>query len=228
MLLNTGTSPVMSEAGLLTTVAYQRLGEAARYALEGSVAVSGSLIQWLRDNLRLFDHASEVEAMAATVDDNGDVYFVPAFSGLFAPHWRPDARGVITGLTRFANRGHIARAALEATAYQTRDVIDAMIVDSGIALDELKVDGGMTSNRLLMQFQSDVLGVDVVRPKVTETTALGAAFAAGLAAGLWSSLDQVRALWAEDARWAPEMGAEDRERLHGRWKQAVERSLDWV
>ncbi len=228
LLLNTGATPVASEAGLLTTVAYQIAGERPEYALEGSVAVTGSLVQWLRDNLGLFDDASEVEAMAGTVDDNGDVYFVPAFSGLFAPHWRPDARGVIVGLTRFANRGHIARAALEATAYQTRDVLEAMTTDSGQELGELKVDGGMTTNHLLMQFQADILGVDVVRPRVTETTALGAAYGAGLGAGVWSGTEQLRSLWAEDERWTPEMGSAERDRLHVRWQQAIERSLGWV
>ncbi len=228
MLLNTGGTPVTSEAGLLTTVAFQRAGETPIYALEGSVAVTGSLIQWLRDNLRMFDHASEVESLARSVEDNGDVYFVPAFSGLFAPHWRPDARGVITGLTRFANRGHIARAALESTAYQTRDVIEAMVSDSGVHLSELRVDGGMTANTLLMQFQADILGVHVIRPRVAETTALGAAYGAGLAVGFWSGLDEIRGLWAEDARWSPEMAPEERDRLHRRWQQAVRRSLDWV
>jgi glycerol kinase len=228
MLLNTGETPVTSGAGLLTTVAYRRAEERPIYALEGSVAVTGSLVQWLRDNLRLVDDASEVEALARSVEDNGDVYFVPAFSGLFAPHWRPDARGVITGLTRFANRGHIARAALESTAFQTRDVLDAMIADSGVELLELRVDGGMTANGLLMQFQADILGVDVIRPMVAETTALGAAYAAGLAVGFWSDLDEIRGLWAEDARWSPVMGAEERDRLHGRWQHAVQRSLDWV
>jgi glycerol kinase len=198
------------------------------YALEGSVAVTGSLVQWLRDNLGLFANTAEVESLARSVEDNGDVYFVPAFSGLFAPHWRPDARGVITGLTRFANRGHIARAALEATAFQTRDVLDAMTADSGVRLHELRVDGGMTANGLLMQFQADILGVDVVRPRVAETTALGAAYGAGLAAGLWSDLDEVRALWSEEARWSPELGESEREKLHRRWGQAVQRSLDWV
>ncbi len=228
MLLNTGETPVASEAGLLTTIAYRRAGQRPVYALEGSVAVTGSLVQWLRDNLRLVDDASEIEALARSVDDNGDVYFVPAFSGLFAPHWRPDARGVITGLTRFANRGHIARAALESTAFQTRDVLDAMVTDSGVELEEVRVDGGMTANELLMQFQADILGVDVVRPKVAETTALGAAYAAGLAVGYWSSLAEIESLWAEDARWSPEMGAGDRDRLHHRWQEAVQRSLDWV
>jgi glycerol kinase len=228
MLLNTGHEPVPSTAGLLTTVAYQRAGERPRYALEGSIAVTGSLVQWLRDNLGIIAEAREVEALAATVEDNGDVYFVPAFSGLFAPYWRPDARGVVTGLTRFANKGHIARAALEASAYQTRDVLDAMAADSGAGLTELRVDGGMTANSLLMQFQADILGVDVVRPRITETTALGAAFGAGLAVGLWGSTEELTDLWAEDTRWSPGMAKDDRERLYGRWKQAVERSLGWV
>lgn len=228
MLLNTGEAPVTSEAGLLTTVAYREGDGPLVYALEGSVAVTGSLVQWLRDNLGLFDDAAEVETLARSVDDNGDVYFVPAFSGLFAPHWRPDARGVITGLTRFAGRGHIARAALESTAFQTRDVLDAMVADSGVQLRELRVDGGMTANDLLMQFQADILGADVVRPRVVETTALGAAYGAGLAVGLWSDLEEIRGLWAEDARWSPEMDDLERERLHRRWGQAVERSLDWV
>jgi glycerol kinase len=228
MLLNTGTNPVPSESGLLTTVAYRRSGEAAVYALEGSVAVTGSLIQWLRDNLRLIDEAGDVEWLAASVEDNGDVYFVPAFSGLFAPHWRPDARGVITGLTRYATAGHIARAALESTAFQTRDVLDAMVTDSGVDLVELRVDGGMTANELLMQFQADILGVDVVRPRVAETTALGAAYAAGLAVGLWPDLTALRRLWAEDARWSPRMDPGERRRLHGRWQEALHRSLDWV
>jgi glycerol kinase len=228
MLLNTGTIPIASRAGLLTTVAFKNGGEAPVYALEGSVAVTGSLIQWLRDNLKMFQDASEVEELARTVEDNGDVYFVPAFSGLFAPHWRPDARGVITGLTRFANRGHIARAALESTAFQTRDVLDAMITDSGVELAELRVDGGMVANTLLMQFQADILGVDVVRPRVAETTALGAAYAAGLAVGFWSGLAEIRDQWAEGGRWSPMMTGEERERLHRRWGKAVQRSLDWV
>jgi glycerol kinase len=228
MLLNTGTEAVASDSGLLTTVGYQITGEEAVYALEGSVAVSGSLIQWLRDNLGLIESASDVETLARSVEDNGDVYFVPAFSGLFAPHWRPDARGVIAGLTRFANKGHIARAALESTAYQTMDVLSAMTEDSGVELTELRVDGGMTANELLMQFQADVLGVDVVRPAVTETTALGAAFGAGLAVGGWSDTTELSSLWREAARWAPAMSSEDRERLTRRWHQAVDRSLGWV
>jgi glycerol kinase len=228
MLLNTGSRPVPSASGLLTTVAYRRSGEPTVYALEGSVAVTGSLIQWLRDNLRLIESAADVETLAGSVEDNGDVYFVPAFSGLFAPHWRPDARGVITGLTRYATAGHIARAALESTAFQTRDVLDAMVADSGVDLVELRVDGGMTGNDLLMQFQADILGVDVVRPRVAETTALGAAYAAGLSVGVWADLDEIRGLWAEGARWSPRMDPGDRERLHQRWQKAVQRSLDWV
>ncbi|HEY6627671.1 MAG TPA: glycerol kinase GlpK, partial [Acidimicrobiia bacterium] len=228
MLLNTGPTPVVSEAGLLTTLAYQRSGEKPVYALEGSVAVTGSLVQWLRDNLGLVGDASEIEKLATTVEDNGDVYFVPAFSGLFAPYWRPDARGVITGLTRYANRGHIARAALESTAYQTRDILDAMTSDSGVRLTELRVDGGMTSNSLLMQFQADILGVEVIKPRVAETTALGAAFAAGLAVGFWANLDEISELWEEGSRWQPQMSESDRERFYARWQEAVERSLGWV
>lgn len=228
MLLNTGPDPVSSESGLLSTVAYQIEGQNPVYALEGSIADTGSLVHWLRDNLGIIDSAAEVEELAASVDDNGDVYFVPAFSGLFAPHWRPDARGVIVGLTRYAGKGHIARAALEATAYQTREVADAMAADSGVALNELRVDGGMTGNELLMQFQSDILGVEVVRPRVTETTALGAAYGAGLAVGFWSDLDEVRSRWAEDRRWGPGMGHEERDRLLARWREAVTRSYDWA
>lgn len=228
MLLNTGEEIVPSANGLLTTVCY-RLGDAAPvYALEGSIAVTGSLVQWLRDNLGLIGSAAEVETLAATVDDNGGAYFVPAFSGLFAPHWRPDARGALVGLTRFVNKGHIARAALEATAFQTREVLDAMNADSGVPLTELKVDGGMVGNDTLMQFQADLLGVDVVRPRVAETTALGAAYAAGLAVGYWSSPSEVAANWGEDRRWSPAMDERERERLYRTWKKAVERTLDWV
>lgn len=228
MLMNTGTEPVHSDNGLLSTVGYRIEGEGTVYALEGSIAVTGSLIQWLRDNLGLISTADEVEDLAASVEDNGDVYFVPAFSGLFAPYWRPDARGVIVGLTRFANKGHIARAALEAAAYQSADVLEAMTQDSGVDLAELRVDGGMTANDALMQFQADLLGVDVVRPSVTETTALGAAFGAGLATGIWPDLDHIRSLWSEDARWAPVIAAEEGARLHDRWRQAIDRSLDWA
>jgi glycerol kinase len=228
MLLNTGTELVHSENGLLTTVAYQMGGDAQVYALEGSIAVTGSLVQWLRDNLGLIDSAPEVEDLARSVADNGDVYFVPAFSGLFAPHWRSDARGVIVGLTRYATRGHIARAALEATAFQTREVLDAMNADSGVALTELKVDGGMVENELLMQFQADILGVSVIRPKIAETSALGAAYAGGLAVGVWDSVDDLRDNWGEDQRWEPTMDRVAREQIYERWKKAVERTLDWV
>jgi glycerol kinase len=228
LIFNTGPEIVMSQNGLLTTVAYQ-LGDAAPvYALEGSIAVAGSLVQWLRDNLSLVASAPEVEALARTVEDNGGAYIVPAFSGLFAPYWRTDARGVIAGLTRYVNKGHLARAALESTAYQTRDVLDAVNADSGVPLTELKVDGGMVANNLLMQFQADILGVPVVRPVVAETTALGAAYAAGLAVGFWSGLDELRANWAEDRRWAPAMPAVDRDRLYASWRKAVTKSLGWA
>ncbi|HUO46540.1 MAG TPA: glycerol kinase GlpK [Acidimicrobiia bacterium] len=228
MLLNTGTSPVPSQSGLLTTVAYQIANQPAVYALEGSIAVAGALIQWLRDNLGLITDSAQVEELASSVEDNGDVYFVPAFSGLFAPHWRSDARGAIVGLTRFATKAHIARAALEATAFQTREVLDAMRADSGVELAELRVDGGMVSNELLMQFQADLLGVPVIRPVVTETTALGAAYAAGLAQGLWDSPDELRVNWAEDRRFLPAIDPELRDWLNSRWRQAVERTLNWV
>lgn len=228
MLMNIGSEPVTSRAGLLATVAYTRDGFEPMYALEGSVAVSGSLVQWLRDNLGLISDASEIEGMARSVDDNGDVYFVPAFSGLFAPHWKPDARGVIVGLTRFSNKGHIARAALEATAFQTREVVDAMVSDSGVSLKEMRVDGGMTANDLLMQFQADLLGHDVVRPTITETTAVGAAYGAGLAKGFWASQDELAAMWKEDRRWSSDMTSATRETLMVRWGQAIERSLNWV
>lgn len=228
MLLNTGREPVSSTHGLLTTVAYQ-LGDApAVYALEGSIAVTGSLVQWLRDNLGIISTAAEVEALAAGVPDNGGAYLVPAFSGLFAPHWRPDARGAVLGLTRFVNKGHLARAALEATAFQTREVLDAMNADSGVHLTELRVDGGMVGNELLMQFQADILGVDVVRPVVVETTALGAAYAAGIAVGLWAGESDIASNWAEGKRWNPRMPAPERERTYRLWKKAVTRTLDWV
>jgi glycerol kinase len=228
LIFNTGEEIVLSKNGLLTTVAY-KLGEAAPvYALEGSIAVTGSLIQWLRDNLGIIDSASDVEALANTVEDNGGAYFVPAFSGLFAPHWRPDARGVLVGLTRFINKGHIARAALEATAFQTREVLDALNADFGHDLTELKVDGGMINNNTLMQFQADILGVPVIRPVVAETTALGAAYAAGLAVGFWKDLDQLRDRWQEGARWEPKMAAPERDRHLSLWKKAVSRTLNWV
>jgi len=228
LIVNTGEEIVHSENGLLTTVAY-RLGEdAPRYALEGSIAVTGSLVQWLRDNLGLIKESSDIEALAKTVEDNGGVYFVPAFSGLFAPHWRPDARGAILGLTRFANKGHIARAALESVAFQTREVLDAVNADAGVDLTELKVDGGMVANAELMQFQADILDVPVVRPVVAETTALGAAYAAGLAVGFWKDLDELRSNWQEQERWEPTMEPEERDRLLRSWKKAVSKTLDWV
>ena len=228
MLMNTGEEIVPSKNGLLTTLCY-KIGDAKPiYALEGSIAVAGSLVQWLRDNLRMFDSAPEIETLAATVDDNGGAYIVPAFSGLFAPYWRADARGALVGLTRYVNRGHIARAVLEATAFQTREVLDAMEADSGVKLTELKVDGGMTANDTLMQFQADQLGVDVVRPVVAETTALGAAYAAGIAVGFWGGEQDVIDNWAEDKRWGPEMDEAERDRLYRNWKKAVTKTLDWV
>ncbi len=228
LLLNTGERPVISNNGLLTTVGY-RIGDApAVYALEGSIAVAGSLVQWVRDNLGLIHTAAEIEPLAASVTDNGGCYVVPAFAGLFAPYWRSDARGVIVGLTGYITKAHIARAALEAVAWQVREVVDAMAADSGQALTTLKADGGMTSNTLLMQFQADVLGVPVVRPKVAETTCLGAAYAAGLAVGFWPDLATLSAHWAKDAEWSPAMSAADRARQLGLWKKAVQRTLDWV
>jgi glycerol kinase len=228
MLLNTGTEPVHSRNGLLTTVCYQLGDQPAVYALEGSIAVTGSLVQWLRDNLGIIKSAPEVETLARTVPDNGGAYLVPAFSGLFAPHWRPDARGALVGLTRFVNKGHIARAALEAVAFQTREVLEAMNADSGVPLKTLKVDGGMVGNELLMQFQADVLNVPVVRPVVAETTALGAAYAAGLAVGFWSSTDEITSNWAKGAEWFPNMAEAEREFRYAEWKKAVSRTLDWV
>lgn len=228
MLMNTGEEMIPSTSGLLTTVGYQVAGERPVYALEGSIAIAGALVQWLRDNLELFDDAADIEPLAASVEDNGDVYVVPAFSGLFAPHWRSDARGVIAGLTRFATKAHIARAALESTAFQTREVLDAMRTDSGVELTTLKVDGGMVANELLMQFQADLLDVPVVRPVVSETTALGAAYAAGLAEGYWAGFDELRANWGEDRRWTPAMAPDQRERLTRGWTKAVQRTLDWV
>jgi glycerol kinase len=228
MLLNTGPQIVPSNCGLLTTVCYRFGDQPTVYALEGSIAIAGALVQWLRDNLRIIDQSSEVENLARTVDDNGGVYFVPAFSGLFAPYWRSDARGVIVGMTRFVHRGHIARAALEATAFQVREVLDAMRADSGVDLQSLKVDGGMVGNDLLMQFQADVLGVPVVRPKVSETTSLGAAYAAGLAVGFWSSVDEMRANWGQDRAWQPSADETARTQLYAQWKKAVTRTFDWV
>jgi glycerol kinase len=228
MLMNTGEQPFPSKAGLLTTLGY-KLGDApAVYALEGSISISGALVQWLRDNLGLISDAAEIEALAASVEDNGDVYFVPAFSGLYAPHWDASARGVIAGLTRFASKGHLARAVLEATAFQVREVLDAMTADSGVAIKQLRSDGGMVVNELLMQFQSDLLGVPVVRPKVIETTALGAAYAAGLAVGYWASTADITSNWGEDKRWVPGMAEDRRAALYGKWNKAVARSRDWV
>ncbi|WP_020662584.1 glycerol kinase GlpK [Amycolatopsis benzoatilytica] len=228
VLLNTGTEKVLSENGLLTTVCYKIGSNDTVYALEGSVAVTGSLVQWLRDNLGLISSAAEVEEFARTVEDNGGAYFVPAFSGLFAPYWRSDARGAIVGLTRFVNKGHLARAVLEATAFQSREVIDAMNADSGVPLKSLKVDGGMVVNELLMQFQADILGVPVIRPVVNETTALGAAYAAGLAVGFWSSEDDIRKNWAQDKQWDPAMDESRREKEYRNWKKAVTKTFDWV
>lgn len=228
MLMNTGNEPVISQNGLLTTVAYKIGDNKPVYALEGSVAVSGSLIQWLRDNLGLIENAADSEALATSVEDSGGCYVVPAFSGLFAPHWRADARGVIVGLTRYVNRAHIVRAALEATAWQTREVLDAMNADSGVELSELRVDGGMTANEFLMQFQADILGVPVIRPKVIETTALGAAYAAGIAVGFWTGEEDVTANWAEDKRWEPSMDTDEVERQYRNWKKAVSKTLNWV
>ena len=228
MIVNTGEEIVHSKNGLLTTVCY-KLGDAKPvYALEGSIAVTGSLVQWLRDNLGIIRSAPEVEQLATTVEDNGGVYIVPAFSGLFAPYWRSDARGAIVGLTRFVNKGHIARAALEATAFQTREVLDAANADSGVNMEDLRVDGGMVANDALMQFQADILGIPVIRPKVTETTALGAAYAAGLAVGFWKDTDDLATNWAEDKRWNPSMDDAERERQLRLWKKAVTKTFDWV
>ena len=228
MLLNTGTKPVPSKSGLLTTLGYKIGDQPAVYCLEGSIAITGALVQWLRDNLGLIQKSADVEALAKTVDDNGGIYFVPAFSGLFAPYWKNDARGAIVGMTRYVNKGHVARAALEATAFQTREVLDAMNKDSGVNLTALKVDGGMVYNELLMQFQADVLGVPVIRPTVAETTALGAAYAAGLAVGFWKNVEDLRANWAKDKDWQPKMDASHREKLHKGWLKAVTRTFEWV
>ena len=228
LLINTGAAPVASASGLLTTIAYQIGDQPAVYALEGSIAVTGALVQWLRDKLGLIASAPEIEALALTVADNGGCYFVPAFSGLFAPHWRSDARGVIVGLTGYIGKGHIARAALEATAWQVREVADAMAIDSGLPLSALKVDGGMTANELLMQFQADVLDVPLIRPSVAETTSLGAAYAAGLAVGYWADLDSLRTHWRASAQWTPAMDAAQRDQHFRKWKKAVERTLNWA
>ena len=228
VLLNTGTEKVMSQNGLLTTVCYKIGSNDTVYALEGSIAVTGSLVQWLRDNLGMIATAAEIERHANTVEDNGGAYFVPAFSGLFAPYWRSDARGAIVGLTRYVNKGHLARAVLEATAFQSREVIEAMNADSGVPLKALKVDGGMVVNELLMQFQADILGVPVIRPVVNETTALGAAYAAGLAVGFWASEDDIRNNWAQDKEWTPAMDEATREAQYRNWKKAVTKTFDWV
>jgi glycerol kinase len=237
LLMNTGPAPVHSQNGLLTTLGYKLGADRPVYALEGSIAVTGALVQWLRDNLGLIEKSADIEALARSVEDNGGIYFVPAFSGLYAPYWKDNARGVIIGLTRYVNKGHLARAALEATAYQTREVLDAMNRDIALTssaaaglttLRLLKVDGGMVHNELLMQFQADILDVPVIRPKVSETTALGAAYAAGLAIGYWSSLEDLRANWAIDKVWQPRMDAEMRERLYRGWQKAVTRTFDWL
>jgi glycerol kinase len=228
MLLNTGTKPVQSKNGLLTTLGYKIGYQPAVYCLEGSIAITGALVQWLRDNLGMISTSADIETLAKTVEDNGGAYFVPAFSGLFAPYWKSDARGVIAGLTRYVTKGHIARAVLEATAWQTREVLDAMNADSGVALTALKVDGGMVYNELLMQFQADVLGVPVIRPKVAETTALGAAYAAGLAVGFWKEVEELRKNWQVDRTWEPKMDPTEREKEYKLWKKAVTRTFDWV
>jgi glycerol kinase len=228
LLLNTGTEAVQSKNGLITTVGYKIGDQDAVYCLEGSIAITGALVQWLRDNLKMIRTSDEVESLAKTVDDNGGCYIVPAFSGLFAPYWKSDARGVFAGLTRFVNGGHIARAALEATAFQSREVADAMNEDSGVPLESLRVDGGMVVNETLMQFQADILGVPVIRPQVAETTALGAAYAAGLATGLWNSEEDLRQNWAEDKRWNPSMDDAKRDELYRYWKKAVTRTFDWL
>lgn len=228
MLMNTGLSPVISKNGLLTTPGYKLGNSPAVYCLEGSIAIAGALVQWLRDNFQVIDNSSDIEPLARTVPDNGDIYIVPAFSGLYAPYWRSDARGVIAGLTRFVTKGHLARAALESTAYQTKEVLDAMEMDSGTSLVSLKVDGGMVINELLMQFQADILNVPVVRPRVTETTSLGAAYAAGLATGYWSSQDELLSNWQKDKEWKPEMPETTRSTLYSKWKKAVTRTFDWI
>lgn len=228
LLMNTGPTPVPSKCGLLTTVAYQIGGQPAAYALEGSIAITGALVQWLRDNFGLIAKSAEIESLARTVKDNGDVYCVPAFSGLYAPYWKSSARGVIAGLTRFTNKGHLARAALEATAFQTRDVVEAMEKDSGIPVDILRTDGGMVENDLLMQFQSDILNRPVVRPGIQETTALGACYAAGLAVGFFKDFDELRARWAVDRTWEPHMDSVQREAMYSSWKKAVTKSFDWL
>ncbi|MFH1090585.1 MAG: glycerol kinase GlpK [Pseudomonadota bacterium] len=228
LLLNTGSKPVRSRFGLLTTVGYKIGSEPAAYALEGSIAIGGSLVQWFRDGFGLIEKSSDIEELARSVSDSGGVYFVPAFSGLFAPHWRSDARGLIIGLTHYIHKGHLARAVLEATAFQTREIFEAMEKDSGLRLSALKVDGGMVHNDLLMQFQSDILGLPVIRPKITETTVLGAAYAAGFAVGFWKDKEELKAGWAVDKEWRPRMPAKQAEKLYAGWQRAVERTLGWV
>src|SRR5690606_8077877 len=228
LVLNTGTEIVRSENGLLTTVAYQFGDEPAHYALEGSIAVTGSAIQWLRDQLQVFDDAADSESLAETVEDNGGVYFVPAFSGLFAPYWRSDARGAIVGLSRYNTVAHVARAALEAICYQSKDVVDVMVEDAGIELEVLRVDGGITQNELCMQIQADILDIEVSRPVVAETTCLGAAYAAGLAVGFWSDTDELVRNWSESKRWTPQWDDERRREGYRQWKKAVERTFGWV
>ena len=228
LLMNTGDNPVSSKHGLLTTVAYRMGSQPAAYALEGSIAITGALVQWMRDNFGLIERSSDIEVLARTVNDNGGVYFVPAFSGLYAPYWKTEARGVIAGLTRFSNKGHLARAVLESTAFQTREVVEAMEKDSGIRLDVLRTDGGMVQNDLLMQFQAGILDARVVRPVVTETTALGAAYAAGLAVGFYKSLDDLRSHWSVDHAWEPHMQPAERDKMYRFWKKAVARSFDWL
>jgi glycerol kinase len=228
MLMNTGEKVVPSKCGLLTTLGYKIGDKPAVYALEGSIAITGALVQWLRDNLNIIEKSTDIEPLARTVNDNGGVYFVPAFSGLYAPYWKDSARGVIAGLTRFVNKGHIARAVLEATAFQVREVLDAMEIDSGIELANLRTDGGMVVNHLLMQFQSNILNKPVVRPVVQETTALGAAYAAGLAVGFFKDTEELVANWAEDHRWNPSMDSEKRDSLYHFWKKAVTRTFDWT
>jgi glycerol kinase len=228
LLMNTGEKPVQSKHGLLTTVAYQLGDEPVHYALEGSVAITGALVQWLRDNLGIIKNSPDIEKLAKEVDDNGGCYFVPAFSGLYAPYWKQDARGVLVGLTRFVNKSHIARAALEATAFQTWEVLEAMEKDAGISITSLRVDGGMVVNQLLMQFQSDILGEEVICPKIIETTALGAAYAAGLAVGYWENLDDLRKNWAIANTWKPNMSVDTRATMRKQWKKAVTKSFDWA
>jgi glycerol kinase len=228
LLLNTSEKPVQSQNGLLTTLAYKIGDHRPVYALEGSIAVTGALVQWLRDNLGLIATSSEIESLAQSVEDNGGIYFVPAFSGLYAPYWKDNARGVICGLTRFIHKGHLARAALEATAYQTRDIFEAMNRDSGLALNSLRVDGGMVDNHLFMQFQSDILNVPIIRPQVSQTTALGAAYAAGLAVGYWSNLEELKENWSIFQTWQPRMDESRRQHLYDNWQRAVTRTFDWL